>query len=106
MAAFTTRLGGVSEGPYESLNLGILTDDDQARVARNRDLLAGEIGLDPERVAMGWQVHGADIREWDAPPDGGGYASPGAELDRVDGHATALAAWGCWCSWPTACRWR
>ncbi|HEY0630581.1 MAG TPA: polyphenol oxidase family protein [Thermoleophilaceae bacterium] len=89
--AFSTRAGGVSEGPYESLNLGILTDDDQARVAQNRTLAARELGLQPERIAMGWQVHGADIREWDAPPGGGGYASPGAELERVDGHATRLS---------------
>jgi YfiH family protein len=92
--AFSTRRGGVSEGPYESLNLGILTDDDQARVAENRDLLAGDIGLDPERVAMGWQVHGADIREWTEAPRGGGYASPGAELEKVDGHATAVPGLG------------
>jgi YfiH family protein len=84
----------VSEGPYESLNLGILTDDDGARVAENRDLLAGDIGLDPERVAMGWQVHGADLREWDAPPSGGGYASPGAELPKVDGHLTSVPGLG------------
>jgi YfiH family protein len=89
--AFSTRVGGVSEGPYESLNLGILTDDDQARVEQNRALAARELGLQPERIAMGWQVHGADIREWDAPPDGGGYASPGAALERVDGHATGLS---------------
>jgi YfiH family protein len=92
--AFSTRRGGVSEGPYESLNLGILTDDDQTHVTRNRELLARETGLDARRVAMGWQVHEADIREWDAPPDGGGYAQPGAELDRVDGHATGVARLG------------
>jgi YfiH family protein len=84
----------VSRGPYESLNLGILTDDDQDRVAQNRDIAAAELGLDPERIAMGWQVHGADIREWDAPPGGGGYASPGAELDRVDAHATRVPGVG------------
>jgi YfiH family protein len=93
-AAFSTRQGGVSRGPYESLNLGILTDDDQDRVAQNRDIAAAELGLDPERIAMGWQVHGADIREWDAPPEGGGYASPGAELDRVDAHATRVPGVG------------
>jgi polyphenol oxidase len=86
--AFSTRRGGVSEGPYESLNLGILTDDDQARVTENRDLFASDIGLDPERVAMGWQVHGANLREWTGPPRHGGYASPGAELEKVDGHVT------------------
>jgi YfiH family protein len=92
--AFSTRRGGVSEGPYESLNLGILTDDDQARVAENRDLLAAEIGVEPERVAMGWQVHGADLREWTDAPSGGGYASPGAGLEKVDGHVTSVPGLG------------
>jgi polyphenol oxidase len=92
--AFSTRNGGVSEGPYASLNLGILTDDDQARVAENRGLLAGSLGLEPERVAMGWQVHGTEILDWDAPPNGGGFASPGAELRKVDGHATQVAGLG------------
>jgi YfiH family protein len=87
-AVFSTRLGGVSEGPYESLNLGILTDDDQERVAQNRGRLAEAAGIESERIAMGWQVHGTDLREWEAPPDGGGFAQPGAELDRVDGHLT------------------
>jgi polyphenol oxidase len=92
--AFSTRQGGVSEGPYESLNLGILTDDDQERVTRNRDLLAEDIALPPERVAMGWQVHGTDILEWGAPPREGGYASPGAELAKVDGHTTTVPGLG------------
>jgi hypothetical protein len=85
---FSTREGGVSEGPYESLNLGILTDDDQERVAENRARLASAAGVSPDQVAMGWQVHGTDLLEWDGPPSGGGYASPGAELRQVDGHAT------------------
>ena len=90
-AVFSTRRGGVSEGPYESLNLGILTDDDPARVSENRRRLALAVGLDPSAVAMGWQVHGTEIREWEgAPPVGrDGYAAPGAELERVDGHVTA-----------------
>ena len=92
--AFSTRQDGVSEGPYESLNLGILTDDDQGHVAENRGLLAAEIGLAPDRIAMGWQVHGTDIHEWNAAPDGGGYAEPGAELDKVDGHTTGIADLG------------
>jgi YfiH family protein len=93
-AAFSTRRGGVSQGPYESLNLGILTDDDQSHVAENRGLLVDDVGLDAERVAMGWQVHGSDIREWLEAPAGGGYASPGAELPRVDGHTTGVPGLG------------
>ena len=79
--AFSTRRGGVSEGPYESLNLGILTDDDRSRVERNRALLAEAAGLDGRAIAMGWQVHGTGVKEWDAPPDG--------ELEKVDAHVTA-----------------
>jgi polyphenol oxidase len=71
----------VSDGPYESLNLGILTEDDRTKVERNRELLAEAAGLDPGSIAMGWQVHGTGIKQWDARPDG-------APLDRVDGHVT------------------
>jgi len=92
--AFSTRQGGVSEGPYAALNLGILTDDEPRRVLENRRRLARAQGLDAERVAMGWQVHGTDMREWSAPPEAGGYTEPGADLPRVDGHATELARVG------------
>lgn len=85
---FSTRQGGVSQGPYESLNLGILTDDDPDRVRENRGVLARSAGLDPERVAMGWQVHGTELLDWDDAPENGGFAAPGAELPRVDGHLT------------------
>ena len=59
---FSTRKGGVSRGPYESLNLGLLTDDDPDHVLENRRRLASEAGLAPSNVAMGWQVHGAEAR--------------------------------------------
>jgi purine-nucleoside/S-methyl-5'-thioadenosine phosphorylase / adenosine deaminase len=86
--AFSDRRGGVSNGPYDSLNLGILTDDDNGNVAENRRRLAAGIGSDPERVAMGWQVHGDEILEWDGPPQNGGFAHVGADLPKVDGHTT------------------
>jgi YfiH family protein len=90
-ALFSTRNGGVSEGPYRSLNLGILTDDEPERVAENRRLLAQEARLDPERVVMGWQVHGVALREWDGPDPELAYSDPGGkELPRADGHLTEL----------------
>jgi len=94
--AFSTRVGGVSEGPYESLNLGILTEDEPERVQENRRRLAAHLALDPDRIAMGWQVHGTDIAGWsDPPPAGrGGYAAPGAQLDKVDGHTTTVPGLG------------
>ena len=89
-AVFSTRRGGVSEGPYESLNLGILTDDEPDRVVENRGRLAREAGVDAGRVVMGWQVHGTDLREWDGPDPQVAYAQPGdKELPRVDGHVTS-----------------
>lgn len=95
-AAFSTRRGGVSDAPYDSLNLGVLTDDDPARVQRNRELLAAGTGLGPAEIAMGWQVHGTEIASWDAAPLAAraGYAHPGAELDQVDGHTTTTAGLG------------
>jgi YfiH family protein len=94
-AIFSTREGGVSEGPYRSLNLGILTDDDRSRVAENRRRLADAAGLDGDRVAMGWQVHGADLFEWEGPDPQRAYAEPGdKQLPRVDGHLTTQPGLG------------
>lgn len=91
---FSSRIGGVSEGPYESLNLGILTDDDPAAVCENRDRLAGKCGLGVDRIAMGWQVHGVDIQEWDAPPPNGSYEDPSVDARKVDGHVTSASGLG------------
>ena len=58
--AFSTRLGGVSDGPFASLNLGRRLGDDPARVDENRRLLCAEVGVDARRLAMNYQVHGKD----------------------------------------------
>ena len=87
---FSTRRGGVSEGPYASLNLGLLTDDEPARVAENRRRVAAAAAVEPARVGMGLQVHGSDLLDWTAPPPERAYAEPGGkELPRVDGHLTS-----------------
>ena len=89
-AVFSTRSGGVSEGPYRALNLGILTDDEPERVAENRGRLAAATRVEADRVVMGWQVHGAELSEWDGPDARRAYADPGGkQLPRVDGHLTA-----------------
>src|SRR6478609_5298935 len=59
--AFSTRLGGVSEGPYESLNLGILTADAPEHAHENRRRLCTAVGADPDRLAMNRQVHAATV---------------------------------------------
>jgi polyphenol oxidase len=60
-AAFATRLGGISQPPFDSLNLGILTDDDPAAVNENRRRLALALGLEPEQVVFARQVHGTRL---------------------------------------------
>jgi purine-nucleoside/S-methyl-5'-thioadenosine phosphorylase / adenosine deaminase len=92
---FTTRQGGVSEGPYESLNLGILTDDDPACVRRNRRIAADTVGISAEQITMGWQVHGTAIRDWTGARPDPGYADPGGrDLEKLDGHVTRDAGVG------------
>ncbi len=58
---FSTRCGGVSEGPYSSLNLGLLTDDERERVEENRRRLFEAAGARPERAAWPRQVHGPRV---------------------------------------------
>ena len=54
---FTTRLGGVSQGPYASLNLGRKSGDDVERVDTNRRIACKSIGAGAERLALNYQVH-------------------------------------------------
>jgi polyphenol oxidase len=61
VVAFSGRGGGVSSGPYESLNLGLLTDDDPANVEENRNRLCAAVGAEPSRLAMNRQVHAAAV---------------------------------------------
>lgn len=58
---FTTRLGGVSEGPYASLNLGRKSGDDVGRVDENRRLACQAIGADLDKLALNYQVHSARV---------------------------------------------
>lgn len=60
-AAFSTRIGGISEPPFDSLNLGILTEDERSAVAENRQRLATALGFAPERVVFALQVHGTRL---------------------------------------------
>src|SRR3954468_5648055 len=83
-AVFTTRRGGVSEGPFASLNIGRRTGDDGARVEANRERVAAAVGSDWGRFARAVQVHGTRVRRVESVPQ---RADPWEE---ADGHATAL----------------
>ncbi len=89
--AFSSRLGGVSEGPFSSLNLGALTADRKDAVAENRRRIVAAVEGDAESATMAWQVHGADVREVDDSPATGLFTRPGAEpFPKSDGLVTSL----------------
>jgi len=73
--AFTSRQGGVSEGPFESLNLGKAVGDDPDCVDENRLRVCIEVGADPERLALNRQRHSASVHR----------AEPGARGEPGDG---------------------
>ncbi len=81
-AAFSTRRGGHSDGPYRALNLGIRSGDDPEAVKRNRATLRDD--LRAPAISFVHQVHGAEVRrittDTPRPP----------QRPRVDGQATDL----------------
>jgi YfiH family protein len=88
-AVFTTRLGGVSAGAPAGLNLGAEVGDEDASVRANRALLARTLGIDPDRVTMGRQVHGALVRPVAAPTRPGRFTGGLRGWPEGDGLATA-----------------
>ena len=61
IAAESTRHGGVSPAPFDSLNLGINTTDTPENVAENRRRFFDAIGVDAHSFAYSNQVHGTDV---------------------------------------------
>ena len=72
---FTTRVGGVSEGPYASLNLGRKSGDEVERVDENRRIVCDAIGADLEKLALNYQVHSARVL----------HAAPAMRGEHADG---------------------
>lgn len=86
-AAFSTRLGGVSRGPWAELNLGVRVGDEPAAVAENWRRFAGAVGFAPGGRVSASQVHGASVRVVgpDDPP------SPDGEVGEYDALVTNVA---------------
>lgn len=59
---FSTRLGGVSAPPFDTLNLGLSQGDDPACVRRNFERFCAAVGVSSDRLVMTHQVHRDDIR--------------------------------------------
>lgn len=103
--SFTSRTGGISEGPYGSLNLSLSVGDDPERVAENRRRVTRSLGL-PEggRVLLAAQEHGARVITVEGPAASLRPASPGgwevvgrgdAVLTGLAGHAVGVLVADC-----------
>jgi hypothetical protein len=65
--AFFTRLGGASQGPFESLSFSTAVGDDPEHVAENLRRAGTLLGVDAERILYLSQVHGSDAHYFDSP---------------------------------------
>ena len=91
---FSTRLGGVSERPYDSLNLGYHVGDSHAQVLHNRELLGEHFGFPPGKLTSPRQRHSAEIRmlerEHEVGTGADGSDPPTSLFDPCDGLVTAM----------------
>jgi len=88
-AYVTTRAGGVSAGPYESLNLSLSVGDDAGAVLENRRRTAAAIGADLGDFVFLRQVHGAGVRVVGAADRGTGTLTHDESLPEGDVLVTA-----------------
>ncbi len=92
--AFFTRVGGVSEGLYASLNGGLGSQDAPERVAENRARMCARLGLPPDRLVSLYQIHSAEVVTIEAP-----FAAERPKADamvtRVPGLALGIATADC-----------
>jgi len=86
--AVTARSGGVSSGPYATLNLSLSVGDDPARVLENRRRLAAALRVTPGDFVFARQVHGAGVRIVGEADRGSGAFSPDDAIPDVDALVT------------------
>lgn len=88
-AVVTTRAGGVSTGPYATLNLSLAVGDDPARVLENRRRLAAAVGAQLGDFVFAHQVHGAGVRVVQGADRGSGAFSLDDAIADTDALVTA-----------------
>ena len=59
---FSTRMGGVSEGPYATMNFSFTRGDDPEAVRENYRRMAEALRVDMEKMVLTWQTHTTNVR--------------------------------------------
>ena len=85
---FTTRLGGISEKPYASFNIGLHVNDQVETVISNRQLLTKSIGWEFEAWTNAEQVHGNVVVKVTGEHRGRGRMTMSDSLQGADGMIT------------------
>jgi YfiH family protein len=93
--AFFTRDGGVSGGIYGSLNGGLGSDDDSAKVVENRRRMAEAMGVTSENFLSVWQIHSPDALAVSGPWQGASRPRADAMVTRTEGLAIGVTAADC-----------
>jgi polyphenol oxidase len=93
--AFFTRVGGVSDGIYASLNGGLGSQDAPERVGENRARMCAQLGLAPDRLVSLYQVHSAEVVVVEAPFPGPERPKADAMVTRTPGLALGIATADC-----------
>ena len=84
----TTRQGGVSRPPFDSLNLSFHVPDRPEDVGQNRERLASSVGIDPGQMVFCRQTHGAGIHQVTPVDRGAGAIDPSTAIPHCDGLIT------------------
>ena len=84
---FSTRIGGVSEGIFSSMNLSVSRGDDEASVRENFKRMAEAIGVEPNSLIFAAQTHTTNVRKVTAGDKGKGILYP-LDYQDVDGLIT------------------
>ena len=84
---FSTRLGGISEGIYSSMNLSFTRGDKEEAVRENYNRISAALGFSPEDIVTSDQTHTANVRVITAEDRGNGITKPRPYTD-VDGMIT------------------
>ena len=82
--AISTRLGGESKAPYDSLDLALHVGDDKADVLENRKRFLESLGLDAARIVTPNQVHGDAVARVTAADAGRGATSYDDSIQETD----------------------
>jgi YfiH family protein len=88
--AIFSRIGGVSQGDFASLNVGLTVGDDPANVYKNREISFREVDRHPESLSDSWLIHGNDAYVYREPRPVSQKTPPQADIVLTDNPEVTL----------------